>query len=121
VKFLVDMNLSPDWVASLTAQGWQAVHWQRIGLQNAADAEIFTWAKEQQSILLTQDLDFADLAVRSTASQPSIILLRLRNELDVRQRDHVLRCIHAAETALQRGAILIVEPNSARVRSLPIE
>jgi predicted nuclease of predicted toxin-antitoxin system len=31
MKLLLDMNLSPDWVAELAARGWEAVHWSAIG------------------------------------------------------------------------------------------
>jgi len=40
VKLLVDMNLSPSWVARLTRHGFEAVHWSIIGAATAPDVEI---------------------------------------------------------------------------------
>jgi predicted nuclease of predicted toxin-antitoxin system len=38
MKLLLDMNLSPDWVATLTQAGWEAVHWSSIGDFRANEA-----------------------------------------------------------------------------------
>ena len=40
LKFLVDMNLSPQWAPVLWKQGWQAVHWSTIGHPGASDEDI---------------------------------------------------------------------------------
>lgn len=31
MKLLLDMNLSPLWVEALEEQGYEAVHWSRVG------------------------------------------------------------------------------------------
>ena len=31
MKFLIDMNLSPDWLDAFTAEGWEAIHWSTVG------------------------------------------------------------------------------------------
>jgi predicted nuclease of predicted toxin-antitoxin system len=31
VKFVIDMNLSPDWVAVLQRHGWEAIHCSTVG------------------------------------------------------------------------------------------
>lgn len=33
MKFLIDMNLSPDWINVLTKEGWEAVHWSSMNLK----------------------------------------------------------------------------------------
>jgi len=38
---MVDMNLSPQWVAVLVEAGFPAEHWSEIGEATAPDAEIF--------------------------------------------------------------------------------
>ena len=40
LQFLVDMNLSPDWVPLLQQDGWSAVHWSTISDPRAPDGEI---------------------------------------------------------------------------------
>jgi predicted nuclease of predicted toxin-antitoxin system len=50
VKLLVDMNLSPSWIARLARHGFDAVHWSTIGAATAPDDEILTWANEHSFV-----------------------------------------------------------------------
>lgn len=43
MKLLVDMNLSPRWIALLTNSGFEALHWSTVGQANARDTEIMAW------------------------------------------------------------------------------
>ena len=56
MKFLIDMNLSPDWIDVLTAEGWEAVHWSTVGTHRATDESIMAWAREQGFVVVTHDL-----------------------------------------------------------------
>jgi predicted nuclease of predicted toxin-antitoxin system len=49
MRFLVDMNLSPDWIAYLNDRGHDAVHWSSVGAPDAEDLEIADWARESES------------------------------------------------------------------------
>lgn len=40
IQILIDMNLSPDWVAELGKHGWAATHWTAVGDPRAKDREI---------------------------------------------------------------------------------
>jgi hypothetical protein len=46
VKVLVDVNLSPAWVAVLAAHRIEAVHWTSVGDPRAADAELMCYARD---------------------------------------------------------------------------
>lgn len=37
MKFLLDMNLLPDWVSVFKNEGWSAVHWSEVGEPAASD------------------------------------------------------------------------------------
>ena len=62
-SILVDMNLSPDWVAFLQSHGHTAVHWSTVGDIRALDPEIMEWARNNGHIVLTHDLDFGLFSV----------------------------------------------------------
>jgi predicted nuclease of predicted toxin-antitoxin system len=64
MKLLVDMNLSPGWVAILTEAGWETEHWSKIGDHRARDSDIMAWAKQHGYIVFTHDLDFGSLFCR---------------------------------------------------------
>ena len=120
MKILVDMNLSPEWLPVLGRSGWEASHWSTVGAPTAADTELFDWARENGWLLLTQDLDFAELLFHTQAGAPSIVLLRLRDELDAAQQARVCALLKAAADALESGGLLVIEPHRARLRRLPI-
>ena len=44
MKLLVDMNLSPRWVEVLSRAGIEAVHWSRVGHEDAPDTIIMAYA-----------------------------------------------------------------------------
>ena len=57
IQIVIDMNLSPDWVDELTTHGWSSVHWSTIGNPQAADSEIMDWARLNNHVVFTHDLD----------------------------------------------------------------
>jgi predicted nuclease of predicted toxin-antitoxin system len=45
VNLVIDMNLSPEWVAVLRRHGWDAVHWSTVGNPRATDPDIMARAR----------------------------------------------------------------------------
>ncbi|MEH3116414.1 MAG: DUF5615 family PIN-like protein [Methylorubrum populi] len=58
MKVVIDMNSSIDRTAALQEGGVEAVHWSTIGPQDAADDAIMAWARANQAVVLTRNLDF---------------------------------------------------------------
>lgn len=54
MKLLVDMNLSPCWIAALQAVGVEARHWSTVGAPTAPDEEVLNWAAANGLALGTQ-------------------------------------------------------------------
>jgi predicted nuclease of predicted toxin-antitoxin system len=72
MKLLLDMNLSPRWLRVLADAGFEAVHWSACGKGGAADTEIMGFAKANDYVVLTYDLDFsAILAATGGTSRAS--------------------------------------------------
>jgi predicted nuclease of predicted toxin-antitoxin system len=120
LRIVIDMNLSPDWVAALAPHGCSAVHWSNVGDPRADDATIMAWAASNGHIVFTHDLDFGTLLALTHARGPSVIQLRARNVLP----DHCLNLLLAAlqqhASELSAGALVVVDEAAARVRVLPI-
>ena len=85
MKFLVDMNLSPRWLARLAQAGFEAVHWSMIGPPNAADEQIMSHAVANDFVVLTHDLDFGAILAVTHGEKPSVV--RIRSD-DVSPDDH---------------------------------
>ena len=76
MKLLVDMNLSPAWVESLKHAGWEAAHWSTHGKPRSTDAEIMRFARDNDWVVFTHDLDFGALLASRPHPAPSVIQLR---------------------------------------------
>lgn len=81
VKFLIDMNLSPDWAPMLQRRGWNAIHWSVVGEPGASDREIMDWAVDHQYVVFTHDLDFGTMLALTRATGPSVIQIRAADVL----------------------------------------
>jgi predicted nuclease of predicted toxin-antitoxin system len=73
LKFLADMGISPRTVGELRHQGYDAVHLVEQGLQRLADGDILVKARTEGRVLLTVDLDFAQLSAMSRDPFSSVI------------------------------------------------
>ena len=51
MKILIDMNLSPDWVAVFGRYNIIAVHWSTVGDTREKDSVIMEWARTNGYIL----------------------------------------------------------------------
>lgn len=120
LSILVDMNLSPEWVPLLISEGWPAVHWSQVGAPNADDATIKTWALANQHAVFTHDLDFTTLLAHTQATGPSVIQVRSQNVLPEFLGTIVIASIHQHQDVLERGALVVVDPQRSRVRILPL-
>lgn len=78
MRFLADMGVGRSVVRWLRDNGNDAVHLLDEGLEQRDDAAIFAKALREQRILLTFDLDFADIVAASGGQAVSVILFRLQ-------------------------------------------
>ncbi len=120
MKFVIDMNLSPDWCGVLNAAGWNAVHWSSIGDVTAFDEEILSWASNESAVVLTQDLDFGAILAATQADAPSVVLLRTQNAMPDAVGPQLIPLLRQFESSLESGALLIVDQSKSRVRILPL-
>lgn len=75
MRLLLDMNLSPRWVAFLARSGFEVVHWTAIGSTNATDAETpptdpHKWTRDTPAVISSTSVRkaFAAKALRSQIS-----------------------------------------------------
>lgn len=121
MKFLADMGISLRTVDWLRDKGHDVVHLRDEGLQRLPDDEILTKAKIESRIVLTVDLDFAQLLAMSQWSLPSVILFRLGNENYEQINDFLNILLEDCIEDLYAGAMISVNTKGFRVRKLPIE
>lgn len=81
IQLLIDMNLSPEWVPELLRHGCVSKHWSAIGDTRATDREIMEWARVNNFVVFTHDLDFGTMLALTHAYGPSVIQVRGQNVL----------------------------------------
>lgn len=104
----------------MRSHGFDAVHWSAVGPLNAPDRELFDWAREQQAVILTHDLDFGVLLAMTRARGPSVIQARTQNLTPGVLLPMLLEVLAAHGPALEQGAIVSLDERNARVRVLPL-
>ncbi|MFO1430196.1 MAG: DUF5615 family PIN-like protein [Candidatus Competibacteraceae bacterium] len=120
MKFLLNMNMSRELGKLLASQGHEYRHVGDIGLARAEDIDIVTAAKEKQEIILTHDLDYGNLLAFSGESVPSVVIFRLRNTQPKNMFIRLMKLLPKIQRPLIKGAIVIFEDATLRIRELPI-
>lgn len=121
MKLLVDMNLSPHWVDLLDEAGIEAAHWSSIGAHNATDVEITEYARVNDYIVLTHDLDFGAILAATQGEKPSVMQIRAANTSPGVIGDAVIAALRQMASELEQGALITVDPQHARLRVLPLQ
>src|SRR6476620_7874382 len=109
MRLLIDMNLSPSWVASFNQHGMEAVHWSVVGDPRATDREIMSWARTNGYIVFTHDLDFGTILAATRAQGPSVLQVRANDVLPVHLSSIVLAAIDQFAEQLVTGCLLTVD------------
>jgi predicted nuclease of predicted toxin-antitoxin system len=121
MKVLIDMNLSPRWLDLLTGAGLEAVHWSALGAGNAPDLEIMAYAKTNDYVVLTHDLDFGAILAATQGEKPSVVQIRSEQlNPDVIGKE-VVMAMRQMAMELADGALVTVDPERTRVRVLPLD
>jgi len=121
MKLLVDMNLSPRWIALLRDSGWEAAHWSSVGKAAARDAEIMAFAAEKDYVVLTHDMDFSAILAATHGEKPSVVQIRAENISPEMIGMQVAAALRHLEHELKAGALVTVDPARTRVRLLPLQ
>ena len=119
MKIVIDMNLSPLWIAVFEQHGWIAVHWSDVENPTGADAEIMQWAAEGEWIVFTHDLDFGTLLAATNAHKPSVVQIRTQDVDPDHLESIVVSVITQYAELLEQGSLVTVDEARARVRLLP--
>jgi predicted nuclease of predicted toxin-antitoxin system len=120
MKILIDMNLSPEWVATFTTAGIESIHWSKVGIATATDSVIMAYAKDNEYIVFTNDLDFGTLLAISKTDLPSVIQVRTQDLMPAKIGTLVISAINQFRSQLEIGALVTVETSRLKVRILPI-
>jgi predicted nuclease of predicted toxin-antitoxin system len=78
------------------------------------------WARQNQHVVFTHDLDFGTLLALTRSAGPSVIQARAHDVLPEHLENIVVDAIQRDQNELEQGAIVTVDELRAKVRVLPI-
>jgi predicted nuclease of predicted toxin-antitoxin system len=120
MKLIIDMNLSPRWVRVLLDAGIEAAHWSTLGAATAADFELMAFAKENDYVVLTHDLDFGAILAATHGEKPSVVQIRAENVTPEAIGATVIEALQQLADELDVGALVTIDPQHTRLRLLPL-
>lgn len=104
MKLLFDQNLSHKLPARLDDLFPSSAHVRALGLDRAADDQIWNHAKANGYCIVTQDADFAERS-RLYGAPPKVVWLRCGNSTP-QQIESLLRCNRVLITELIQNPLL---------------
>lgn len=118
MRFLVDANLPRSLVDLISRLNHQVEFVRDIGMSDAPDSAVAERAQKTSAVLLTRDLDFADIRNYPPDHYPGIVVFRLPDDVVASEIVSVAqRFLHEASFASQISARLaIVERDRVRFR-----
>jgi predicted nuclease of predicted toxin-antitoxin system len=121
MRLLIDMNLSPRWVDLLAEAGIEALHWSTLGAANALDVEIVAFARSNNYVVLTHDLDFGTILAVTQGEKPSVVQIRSVDVSPDVIGKPVVNALRQMTAELDEGALLTIDPSRIRLRLLPLQ
>jgi predicted nuclease of predicted toxin-antitoxin system len=121
MKVLIDMNLSPRCIGHLMDAGFEAAHRSACGAKNAPDAKIMAYARENDYVVLTHDLDFGAILAATHGEKPSVVQIRAEGVSPDAIGKQVLAALKQMESELMKGALLNIDPKRTRMSILPLQ
>jgi predicted nuclease of predicted toxin-antitoxin system len=118
VKFLLDANMPRAALREVRAHGHSAEHVRDAGLGDATDEQIESHARSSGSVLVTRDLDFADIRRGIPADCPGVLVLRISEDSTAEKIARVLGRFLVSNDLVQhlKGRLAILEPSRVRFR-----
>ena len=120
LRFLVDMNLPSKTVTNLQQQNWDVRRVSQVLPMDAEDSEILEFARQQNCVIITQDLDFSSLLALGGYEKPSLITFRLSMPDSETITQKLLDIMPHIEDRLAEGCAVTIDDRRVRVRHLPI-
>ena len=120
MKILLDMNIPLKYSALLTKSGIEAIRWSDVGAPDATDMEIMAYARENDFIVMTCDLDFCTILSVTHELKPSVAQIRASIIHAQRAVELITTALIQYDDDLKKGAVLSIDVNKARLRLLPL-
>ncbi len=116
MKFLLDANI-PYSTVEIFPKNHKVFHVRDLGLAQATDERIIAWAKRNKAVLITRDLDFANIFNFPPKNYFGIVVIRTPYFYSAKEIKRILNGFIAKfDLKTLPRAIVIVEEGRIRIR-----
>ncbi len=115
IRFKLDENLPVQAVDTLRKAGHDVRTVLEQGLGGAADRAIFEACAAERRVLVTLDLDFADIRRQGVAESPGMLVIRVGRQDVGTVCAALVSALPDVERESLQGSIWIIEPHRVRV------
>jgi len=116
MKLKLDENLSRHLKPVLISLGHDVLTTADENLLSRPDVEVAACAAREGRMLLTLDIEFADLRKYPPGSHPGIVLFRPTSLGPLSVNRFVERFVRSTDLSVLSGCVAAVEPHGVRVR-----
>ena len=78
------------------------------------------WARKNDHIVFTHDLDFGTALALTRAEKPSVIQVRTQNVTVTHLSKMIIPILRDYVELMENGALLVIEEDKSRLRILPL-
>ena len=115
MKFKLDENLSPSLATLFSSAGHEAHSIVQQGLGGAADDSVIDRCQKESRVLVSFDLDFANIRAYPPNQYAGIVVLRLATQANAAAIAAVSRVLKLLQTEELTSTLWIVEETRIRI------
>ena len=119
MRFKLDENMPAGLVGDLSSAGHDTATCKEEKLAGSVDAAVASHAAAEGRILVTFDLDFADIRRQPPAGHPGVLVFRLHSQDRETCRRAFERLLAAVPESDFQDSLIIVEDARVRIRRPP--
>lgn len=116
IKFLADECVGLPTISLLRKLGYSTVTIKEAGLSGKSDIEILKWAISQKRVLLSEDIDFANILLYPAKLHHGVIVLRFRHRLENEIHGTLITLLKELKPSDFKKTLIIVDADKYRVR-----
>ena len=116
LRFKIDENLPVEAALLLRKAGHDADTVSDESLAGSADAKIADISLKEERVIVTLDLDFADIRAYPPERYPGIIVMRLKRQDKLTVLKTLARILAMFEHEDPRGSLWIIDEKQIRIR-----
>lgn len=120
LKYMADMNISPLTVSILSRAGYETIRVNTVLSASVPDDQILAYARDNEYVLITEDMDFSALLAVNGYERPSVVSLRLSFSDPETVADRLMHVLPTCEVAMAAGCVVAISDEAIRIRHLPI-